>query len=68
IGRFNETAIYASELAKSIGSNCSAIAYYDDALGRFVTHTVGASLGNFELQRGKGYLVYVTGVTAWKNE
>ncbi|MEW6069085.1 MAG: clostripain-related cysteine peptidase [Candidatus Thermoplasmatota archaeon] len=68
IGRFNETAIYASDLAKSIGSNCTAVAYYDEALGRFVTHVVGTDLSNFKILRAKGYLVYVVGATGWKNE
>ncbi|MDI6856673.1 MAG: hypothetical protein QMD21_07835, partial [Candidatus Thermoplasmatota archaeon] len=67
IGRFNETAIYASELAKSI-ENCAAIGYWDEALGRFVVHLVSTGLSDFKIEPGNGYLVYVTQTTAWENK
>jgi hypothetical protein len=67
IGRFNETTISASDLAKDIGSNCIAISYWDETLQRFVTHMVGTNIGNFDIERGKGYFVCVTEATIWDN-
>ncbi|MEW6069086.1 MAG: M14 family zinc carboxypeptidase [Candidatus Thermoplasmatota archaeon] len=68
IGWFNNTTIYASSLAKKIGENCTAVAYWDTTVGRFVTYSVGTNLSNFEIKQGIGYFVYVVGATVWKNE
>ncbi|MEW6070879.1 MAG: hypothetical protein AB1485_09700, partial [Candidatus Thermoplasmatota archaeon] len=66
IGRFNATATPAKSLASSI-PNCTAIAYWDDTLGRFRQYIAGAEIGNFNIERGFGYLVYVTADTTWTN-
>ncbi|MEW6069924.1 MAG: family 16 glycoside hydrolase, partial [Candidatus Thermoplasmatota archaeon] len=67
IGRFTSSITKASELATNI-QNCSAIAYWDDALKRFVLYTPGTGFYDFNLERGKGYLVYVTSSSSWVNK
>ncbi|MEW6070490.1 MAG: NosD domain-containing protein, partial [Candidatus Thermoplasmatota archaeon] len=66
IGWFNETATDAESLAKNI-TNCTAVAYWDNTLGRFVQYIVGTEISNFNIERGCGYLVYVTTDTTWTN-
>ncbi|MDI6855343.1 MAG: hypothetical protein QMD21_00970, partial [Candidatus Thermoplasmatota archaeon] len=63
IGWFKE-AVTVGELALQIG-NCTAVSYWDSSSGRFVVHPVGTLISDFELIKGKGYLVYVTQTTLW---
>jgi hypothetical protein len=67
IGRFNQTEISASELMFQI-TNCIAIAYWNNTLGRFITYFVGTNISNFTIEKGEGYLVYVTSHSTWMNE
>lgn len=66
IGWLNST-INAESLAQKI-SNCISIAYWDSTLGRFVVHPASTNISNFMIERGRGYLVYVTGVSVWTQE
>ena len=66
IGWFNETAVNASDLASKI-KNCTAIAYWNSTLGRFITHVPGSDISNFRIERGMACLVYVTSASVWKN-
>ncbi|MEW6069389.1 MAG: hypothetical protein AB1485_02110 [Candidatus Thermoplasmatota archaeon] len=66
IGRFNETVTKASALATSI-QNCTAIAYWNTTLHRFIMHCVNEGISDFDLASGKGYLVYVTSSSTWEN-
>lgn len=58
IGWLNST-INAESLAQNI-TNCTAIAYWDNTLGRFITHPAGTDISNFTVEKGEGYFVYVT--------
>jgi len=58
IGWRNFTDIDAESLAQNI-TNCTAIAYWDSTLGRFIIHPAGAEVSNFAVERGSGYFVYV---------
>jgi len=40
-------------------TNCTAIAYWDVTLGRFITHPAGTEISNFAVERGIGYFIYV---------
>ncbi|MDI6707929.1 MAG: hypothetical protein QME47_02435, partial [Candidatus Thermoplasmatota archaeon] len=64
IGWFNSTTVKASQLAVLI-DNCAALGRWDSSSGRFVVHPVGTLISDFELIKGKGYLVYVTQTTLW---
>lgn len=66
IGRFNVTNINAETLANNI-PNCTAVAYWDNYLGRFITHPSETNISNFDIERGKGYMVYVTSGSSWTN-
>ncbi|MDI6855223.1 MAG: metallophosphoesterase [Candidatus Thermoplasmatota archaeon] len=66
IGRFNLTTTDAKTLAQNI-PNCNALAYWDSGLGRFVVWLVGTNVSNFDIEPGKGYMVYVMQATAWTN-
>ncbi|MDI6887938.1 MAG: metallophosphoesterase, partial [Candidatus Thermoplasmatota archaeon] len=65
IGWFNSTSIDAKELKIT---NCTAVAYWDSTKHRFVVHTRGTNISNFYLERGYGYLVYVTKESTWIND
>ncbi|MEW6070312.1 MAG: hypothetical protein AB1485_06820, partial [Candidatus Thermoplasmatota archaeon] len=65
IGWFNSTTIASNQLLLKI-PNCTAIAYWNTTLGRFITHTT-SDLGIFEVLSGKGYMVYVVVKTVWTN-
>ena len=67
IGWFNSTSTDAKSLANNI-TNCTAVAYWDNGLGRFVVHVVGTGISNFAVTRGMGCLVYVTSGTEWVNK
>ncbi len=64
IGWFNETSTDAESLAQDI-TNCTTISYWNNTLGRFVMHPVGTNISNFVVEKGNGYLVYVTSETTW---
>ncbi|MBA3044543.1 hypothetical protein FP804_05355 [archaeon] len=64
IGWFNETSTDAESLAQNV-TNCTAIAYWNNTLCRFITHPVGTNISNFVVERGDGCLVYVTSETTW---
>jgi len=65
IGGFNETIIKASDLAKDIGSNCTIVSCWNETLQRFVTHTVGTNISDFNIECGKSYFVYMVATTIW---
>ncbi|MCG2826814.1 MAG: C25 family cysteine peptidase [Thermoplasmatales archaeon] len=67
IGWFNDTKINASDLASSVG-NCTAVAYWNNTLGRFIVHPVNSSISDFTVEKGKGYFVYLTEETVWMNK
>ncbi|MDI6707936.1 MAG: hypothetical protein QME47_02470 [Candidatus Thermoplasmatota archaeon] len=64
VGLLNSTLAKASDLASAIG-NCSAVACLDNSLARFVVHQVGEELSNFNLEVGKGYLVFMEVPKTW---
>ncbi|MDI6916824.1 MAG: DNRLRE domain-containing protein [Thermoplasmatales archaeon] len=57
----NATISNAEELVNIIGENCTAIAYWNTTLGRFVAHPAGSDISNFSIESGVGYMIYVTG-------
>lgn len=59
----NNTIKDAKSLANAIGKNCTAIAYWDTTLQRFVTHAVGTNISNFDIKAGVGYMVSVSAQT-----
>lgn len=67
VGRFNITAITAEALAQNI-TNCTAVAYWNVTLMRFITHPINTDINNFSVERGRGYFVYVTKESVWVNQ
>lgn len=67
IGWFNETGITASELGQRI-ENCTAISYWNNTLGRFITHSVGTSVSDFAVNRGGGYFIFVLSESIWLSD
>ncbi|MEW6070685.1 MAG: VCBS repeat-containing protein, partial [Candidatus Thermoplasmatota archaeon] len=68
IGWFNFTSTYSGDLAQNI-TNCTAIAYWNTTLGRFVIHPKGTGISDvFTIKRGCGYFVYVTSDVTWVNK
>lgn len=65
IGWNNSTKTKAENLCQSI-SNCTAVAYWNSTLGRFIVHPVGTNISNFDVEMGGGYFVYVTTSSTWK--
>ncbi|MEW6070737.1 MAG: hypothetical protein AB1485_08985, partial [Candidatus Thermoplasmatota archaeon] len=59
----NKTITTAQSLASAIGENCSAISYWNNSLGRFITHVKGSGISNFDIESGMGYFVHVTDST-----
>ncbi|MDI6707878.1 MAG: CARDB domain-containing protein [Candidatus Thermoplasmatota archaeon] len=47
----------AEALAQNI-TGCKAVAYWDNALGRFVVHIKGIGISNFSVKRGVAYLIW----------
>ncbi|MCG2827105.1 MAG: hypothetical protein L6265_11000, partial [Thermoplasmatales archaeon] len=64
IGWFNETSTDAESLAQDV-TNCTAIAYWNSTLCRFIMHPAGTNISSFVVERGDGCLVYVTSETTW---
>ncbi len=58
IGWYNFTSTKAEDLAQNI-INCSAVAYWNVTLGRFVTHPINTDISDFVIERGMGVFVYV---------
>ena len=67
IGRFNNTAITASELAATIG-NCTSIAYWNNTQSRFVVHPAGTGISDFMIRGKQGYMVWATNDKIWFNQ
>lgn len=67
IGWFNITATTAETLAQNI-TNCTAVAYWNVTLGRFITHPTNTEISDFAVERGCGYFVYVTKESTWINQ
>ena len=67
IGYFNITATTAETLAQNI-TNCTAVAYWNTTLGRFVTHSVGTDISNFTVKKGEGALIYTKTGSVWINQ
>ncbi|MCG2826547.1 MAG: hypothetical protein L6265_08165, partial [Thermoplasmatales archaeon] len=66
IGWFNNTSTNASDLASKI-NYCTAVAYWNSTLGRFITHAAGSNISDFKIERGMACFVYVTEASVWKN-
>lgn len=64
IGWYNSTPTNAENLGKNI-KNCTAIAYWHNTMGRFITHPIGVDISNFKIVIGEGYFVYVTTESMW---
>jgi spore germination protein YaaH/uncharacterized protein YraI len=58
IGWHNFTKTKAESLGQNI-TNCTAIAYWNNTLGRFIVHPVGINISDFGIERGMGCFVYV---------
>ena len=68
IGRFNSTPLNASDLAATI-PNCTAVAYWNSTLGRFILHPVNTTLSDyFMIRQNTGYLIWVTSDETWLNQ
>jgi hypothetical protein len=67
IGWFNETSTDAESLTQNV-TNCTAIAYWNNTLYRFIVHPVGADISNFRIEKGVGYLIYVSTSSIWENK
>lgn len=65
IGWYNSTQTNAESLGASI-VNCTAVAYWNNILGRFVTHPMNTNISNFTVKIGEGYFVYVTTESKWE--
>ena len=66
IGWTNDTSTTASGLASKI-ENCTAVAYWNSTLGRYVTYITGSNLSDFKIEKGMACFVYVTSAGVWKN-
>lgn len=66
IGWHNSAPADAENLGMGI-VNCTAVAYWDNILGRFVTHPMGTDISNFTVKIGEGYFVHVTTESKWVN-
>lgn len=58
----------ASDLKSLIGNNCTAIAKWDNNLGRFITHPTETSISNFKIEPQHGYFVNVIDDTVFQVE
>jgi hypothetical protein len=67
IGWFNSTLTDPESLAQNI-TNCTAIAYWNNTLGRFVVHPKGTSNVTFAIERSIAYFVFVTSDEVWINQ
>ncbi len=67
IGRFNITATAAELLVQDI-TNCTAVAYWNVTLGRFIIHPINTDIGDFIIERGMGVFVYVKTESSWINQ
>lgn len=54
----NTTSTDAESFAQGI-TNCTAVAYWDTALSRFITHPVGTNISNFTINYGQGYFAFI---------
>jgi len=66
IGWTNDTSTTASGLASKI-ENCTAVAYWNSTLGRFITYFAGSGISDFKIEKGMACLVYVMSASVWKN-
>lgn len=66
IGWKNDTSTTAGGLASKI-ENCTAVAYWNTTLGRFITYFAGSGISDFKIEKGMACLVYVTSASVWKN-
>ncbi|MCG2827205.1 MAG: hypothetical protein L6265_11505, partial [Thermoplasmatales archaeon] len=64
IGWHNSTTT-AENLCQNI-TNCTAAAYWNSTLGRFIVHPAGTNISNFDVKIGGGYFVYVTTSSTWE--
>ncbi|MBU4256783.1 MAG: fibronectin type III domain-containing protein [Thermoplasmatales archaeon] len=67
IGRINSTTTTAENLGQNI-INCTAVAYWNVTLGRFIVHPINTEISDFAVERGCGYFVYVTNESIWTNQ
>lgn len=65
IGWNNSTKTTAENLCQNI-TNCTAVAYWNSTLCRFIVHPTGTNISNFDVEIGNGYFVYVTTSSTWK--
>lgn len=61
----NTTMDNAESLANAIGENCTAIAYWNNTLCRFITHPTNTVISNFNIEPGVGYMVFVSDKTVF---
>ena len=64
IGWHNFTKTKAENLGQNI-TNCTAVAYWNVTLGRFITHPINTDISDFGIERGMGCFVYVTTSSTW---
>ena len=60
--------ITASDLATQIGSACTAVAYWDAVSQKYIEHTVGIPIFNFDINPGYPYFVTVGSDIGWTFE
>ncbi|MDI6855748.1 MAG: DUF2341 domain-containing protein [Candidatus Thermoplasmatota archaeon] len=66
LGAVAESTTKASYISSTI-NYCSAIAYWDKGLGRFVIHIPNTAVGDFDIERTDGFAVYVASKSSWVN-
>lgn len=64
LGWYENTTTLAEEFAQNL-TNCSAVAYWNNTLGRFIVHPKGTSISNFEIKPGMGLLTHQTSTGRW---
>jgi len=64
IGWINFTAADAESFAQNI-TNCTAIAYWNVTLSRFIVHPINTDISDFGIERGMACFVYVSTPSTW---
>ncbi|MBA3043653.1 hypothetical protein FP804_00780 [archaeon] len=64
IGWHNFTKTKAENLGQNI-TNCTAVAYWNVTLSRFIVHPVSTDISDFDIERGMACFVYVTTSSTW---
>lgn len=64
IGWYNFTKTKAENLGQS-NTNCTAVAYWNVTIDRFIVHPINTDISDFDIERGRGVFVYVNTPSIW---